>query len=205
VPAGTGPGGGSGSARAGSGSDPRDLTRAAVGCALMAVSAWTTVPVGPVPFTLQTMAASFLVCVLSGRQALLTMVVYVVIGALGMPVFSGMRGGIGVLFGPTGGFILALIPAVLLAKAIMGAGGEERADAKSLALQAIACAALVAVMYALGWLWLMVSMDLSPAAAFAAGCAPFILPDCVKVAAGIALARAVVAVAPSIVRWNPEG
>lgn len=73
--------------------------------AIMAVSAWVTVPLGPVPFTLQMFAITFAIVVLRPKEAIAAIAGYLLLGAVGVPVFSGMRGGLGVLAGPTGGFL----------------------------------------------------------------------------------------------------
>lgn len=73
--------------------------------AIMAVSAWVVVPLGPIPFTLQMFAIAFAIVVLSPKEAIAAITGYLLLGAVGVPVFSGMRGGIGVLAGPTGGFL----------------------------------------------------------------------------------------------------
>ena len=89
--------------------------------ALLTVSAWITVPLGPVPFTLQTMMLVFVVLLFPPREALASVFGYLVLGALGAPVFSGMKGGMASLLGPTGGFIigfgLGAVAAVLILKA----------------------------------------------------------------------------------------
>ena len=88
--------------------------------ALLTVSAWVTVPLGPVPFTLQTMMLVFVVLLLPPREALVSVFGYLALGALGAPVFSGMKGGLASLLGPTGGFIvgfgLGAVAAVLVLK-----------------------------------------------------------------------------------------
>lgn len=88
--------------------------------ALLIVSAWVTVPLGPVPFTLQTMMLVFVVLLLPPREALVSVFGYLALGALGAPVFSGMKGGLASLLGPTGGFIvgfgLGAVAAVLVLK-----------------------------------------------------------------------------------------
>lgn len=168
-----------------------DISYAAAGVALMAVSAWVSIPLGPVPFTLQTLAATFIAVAFTPKRALASILAYVVLGAVGIPVFSGMRGGFGVLFGPTGGFIIALIPAIILASAIVSRKDDTLG-------RAIAGFVLVGVMYLLGWLWLMVSANLTPMAAFAAACAPFIVPDVVKVIVGVMLAQVVRSAVPAL-------
>lgn len=89
--------------------------------ALLTVSAWITVPLGPIPFTLQTMMLVFVVLLFPPREALASVFGYLALGALGAPVFSGMKGGMASLLGPTGGFIigfgLGAVAAVLILKA----------------------------------------------------------------------------------------
>ena len=76
--------------------------------ALLAVSAMVTVPLGPVPFTLQTLVLAMLPAILGGRGAVAAVGLYLLAGALGLPVFSGFSGGVGQLLGPTGGFLWGL-------------------------------------------------------------------------------------------------
>lgn len=86
-------------------SNARSVSFVGLTIAIMAVSAWVTVPLGPVPFTLQMFAIVFAVAVLKPREAIAAMAGYLILGAVGLPVFSGMRGGLGILAGPTGGFL----------------------------------------------------------------------------------------------------
>lgn len=176
------------------GIDPRDMTRAAAAVALLAVSAWVTVPVGPVPFTLQTMALTFVLVALPARESVLAVAVYVLLGAAGVPVFSGMRGGLGVLLGPTGGFILGFLLAALVAWAVCRLLPPSPARDALVAVAAIACS------HALGVAWLSQAGSLGLATAFASGSAPFLVPDVVKGALGIALARGVRRAVPGLAR-----
>ena len=91
--------------RKGSLSRTRSIAFVGLTIAIMAVSAWVTVPLGPVPFTLQMFALTFAIVVLAPRECIAAVTGYLLLGAVGVPVFSGMRGGIGVLAGPTGGFL----------------------------------------------------------------------------------------------------
>ena len=168
-----------------------DIAFAAASVALLAVSAWVTVPIGPVPFTLQTMALAFLVGALTPRRAAVAILTYVLLGAIGLPVFSGMRGGLGVVLGPTGGFILGFVPAVVAACAVL-------ARSRSVLAKALAAALVIVISYALGWLWLMVSTGMDAGAAFAAACAPFIVPDIAKVAVGMGVAEVVATALPQL-------
>lgn len=81
--------------------------------ALIAISSWISIP-GTVPFTLQTLGVFLAVTVLGGRQGSLVVTAYVLLGALGVPVFSKFSGGFGALFGLTGGYIIGFIAAALV-------------------------------------------------------------------------------------------
>ena len=85
-----------------------DLTYMAVCAALIAICAWITVPAA-VPFTLQTFAVFCVLGLLGGKRGTVAILVYILLGAVGLPVFSGFNGGIGALLGTTGGYILGFI------------------------------------------------------------------------------------------------
>lgn len=161
-----------------------EIADAGVSVALLVVSAWVTIPVGPVPFTLQTMALVVIACALPARTACLSVVCYVLLGMLGLPVFSGMRGGIGVLAGPTGGFIVGFAVGTFVAGAILSRGRSSRREG-------VAALSLVAVSYLLGWAQLMVVGSMGPVPAFLAACAPFVIPDVIKGFVGVRVARSV--------------
>ncbi len=99
----------------------KDIAFCGLFIALITVSAWVTVPIGPVPVTLQMFAIPLAICVLRPKIAVSAIYAYVLLGALGVPVFSGMRGGIGALLGPTGGFLWGYLIAVPVACAILWA------------------------------------------------------------------------------------
>ena len=191
--------------------------------ALLTVSAWVTVPLGPVPFTLQTMMLVFVVLLLPPREALVSVFGYLALGALGAPVFSGMKGGLASLLGPTGGFIvgfgLGAVAAVLVLKiwkapagTMCARGGSASASgAPTFSLSALRAArivgaarnlvaafALLIVSYLCGWAQLMAVAGLDPLAAFLAGIAPFVVLDIIKISVGAALAGAVRRAVPAL-------
>ena len=86
----------------------RSLVIIAVMAALTAVCAWLTIP-SAVPFTLQTFAVFLTLKLLGGKKGTLSILVYILLGAAGLPVFSSFKGGVGVLAGPTGGYILGFL------------------------------------------------------------------------------------------------
>ena len=85
-----------------------DLVYTAVGIALICVCSWISIPM-PVPFTLQTFAVPVVLLLLGGKRGTLATVIYVIMGAIGIPVFAGFTGGPGILFGSTGGYIIGFI------------------------------------------------------------------------------------------------
>ena len=85
-----------------------DLAYVAVCAALMAVCSWISIPAA-VPFTLQTFAVFCSLGFLGGKRGTAAILVYLLLGAVGVPVFAGFSGGIGILFGTTGGYLLGFI------------------------------------------------------------------------------------------------
>lgn len=85
------------------------LTYCAIGAALIAVLSQITLPVGPVPFTLQTLAIGIIATLYKPKEATISVLLYLLLGAIGLPVFAGASGGFQALFGTTGGFLWAFI------------------------------------------------------------------------------------------------
>ena len=184
--------------------------------AVMAVSAWVTIPLGPVPFTLQMFALTFAIVVLSPRECLCAVAGYLLLGAVGVPVFSGMQGGLGKLMGPTGGFLwgylfgaaagVALLYAVRRrraardggARGAVGAaetqparGGKAVAFVRAFGWEVLAGLLFTAIAYVCGTLQFMVVMGATLPEALASCVAPFVAVDVCKVVAAVVAARAV--------------
>ena len=87
----------------------RDLVLCALMAALLAVCAWISFPVLEIAYTLQTFGVFFALLVLGGARGTLAILVYILLGAVGLPVFTGFRGGIDALLGVTGGYILGFL------------------------------------------------------------------------------------------------
>ena len=188
----------------------RSVAFCGLSIALMAVAAWVTVPFGPVPFTLQTLAVMFVLFALPAKQALVAIGGYLVLGGLGLPVFSSFKGGLAALLGPTGGFIVGFFVAALVAIGVdylvkrtpLFSSKEEKSffgthiAAGTLARNLVMGVVFLAVLYVFGWAWLMISAHLSAEAAFAAAVAPFVIIDVLKMVAAVLVAQAVSAVVP---------
>ncbi len=131
------------------GTRTRDLAFIALMAALMAVCAWIIVPFGPVPFTLQTFAVFTALALLGGKRGTCAIVLYLCLGLVGLPVFSGFQGGVGALLGPTGGYLAGFAATGLVYWAVTAALGTGEP------VKIAALAAGLAVCYAFGTLWFM--------------------------------------------------
>ncbi len=136
---------------------------------------------GPVPFTLQPLAVLLAGLVLGARDGALSQLSYVLLIAAGAPVDARMIG-TAALFGPTGGFLIGFIAAAFVAGFLMEHGANRVWQ------RWLAGVAGIAVLYLLGVLHLQAYLGLDFSAAWAAGAAPFLLPDLLKalIAAGVA-------------------
>ena len=91
----------------------RDMAYVAIFAVTIAICSWISIPT-TVPFTLQTFAVFLAVGVLGGRRGTFAVLVYILLGAVGLPVFAGFSGGLGALLGTTGGYIIGYIPLALI-------------------------------------------------------------------------------------------
>lgn len=171
----------------------RSIAQVALCIAIMAVCAWVTVPLGPVPFTLQTFAVAFAILALRPGEAVAATAGYLVLGAVGLPVFSGMRGGIGMLAGPTGGFLWGFLAGAVVAVGVLWAlrGFSAHGRREEAAASAVAALAFMVVTYAIGWAQLMAVSGMGPAEAFMTAVAPFVVVDVAKMAMAVVVATAV--------------
>ena len=160
------------------------LVLAALFAAIIAVCSFVTVP-GPVPFTLQTFGVFCALTMLGGRLGLLATLLYLALGAAGLPVFAGFTGGIGHLAGPTGGYLLGFVFTALAYWLTVRLAGE------GLHAKALGCLIGLVVCYAFGTAWFVlvhgVSGGVSVSAALGACVAPFVLPDLAKTAGAVLL------------------
>ena len=156
-----------------------DLVLIALFAALMALCAWVTVPYA-VPFTMQTFGVFLALLLLGGKRGTICMAVYLLLGAVGVPVFSGFRGGVSALVGSTGGYLVGFIVSALLMWALTGFARRNRWTlAVALAVSLLAC-------YAFGTVWfVVVSVRAGKAMTFGTALSfcvlPYILPDAAKI------------------------
>lgn len=161
----------------------RAMAQASLLASLTAVGAYVAIPVGPVPIVLQNFFV-FLTGLLLGRKwGLASIGIYLLAGALGLPVFAGGAGGIGRMVGPTGGYLWAYPVAVFLIAAV-----SEKSGGRAL-FDILAMVLATAVIYTLGVGWLTILTGMSLPKAIAVGMLPFLPGDAVKILAAVPVAR----------------
>lgn len=173
-----------------SASNAQSLARIALTIAIMAVSAWVSIPLGPVPFTLQCFAVAFALCVLPAKESLAAVSGYLVLGAFGVPVFSSMRGGISVLAGVTGGFLWGYFIGVCAGLLLLVAF-QKRGKKRTLPVCLSACTVYLLCTYICGTMQFMLVAGATLPAALATCVLPFVVVDVIKLVAAATMARAV--------------
>ncbi len=124
---------------------PKNLNRIAVATALMVVCAWVSIP-APVPFTLQTFGVFLTAGLLGKNNGTTAVLVYILLGAIGLPVFSGGRGGLGIVLGETGGYIMGFLPGAYICGVISQKNKKPFMLFASMVLGLVVC-------YATGSIW----------------------------------------------------
>ena len=151
----------------------RDMAYIALAVALNAVCAFITIPT-TVPFTLQVFGIFFTLTFLGGRRGAIAVWLYLLCGAVGLPVFSGFRGGFGVLLSATGGFVMAFAAVALLYFMLSFFKLPHWT-------QYLAAAVSLALIYLGGSLWLVHMMGGTLVHALMVCVVPFIVPDVIKI------------------------
>jgi biotin transport system substrate-specific component len=155
--------------------------------ALISIGSYISIPVGPVPVVLQNFFVLVTGLLLPPRAAVSTVFAYLFMGALGIPVFAGGTGGIGHFFGPTGGYLLGYLPAVL---AVSWINGNSRVREARLSRPSIprSLSALIAgslAIYLCGLSWFAFSTGMEFPRVLALGLLPFLPGDALKIAAAL--------------------
>ena len=164
-----------------------DLTYISLFAIIIAICSWISIPT-IVPFTLQTFGIFCALDFLGGKKGTLAIIVYTLLGAVGIPVFSNFTGGVGILFGVTGGYILGFIFSGFIywtITAILGTRQHIRLVAMSLGL--VTC-------YAFGTIWFMYvygkhTGPIGVTTALMSCVLPFVIPDMIKIACAFILSK----------------
>lgn len=154
------------------------MVRCALFAALMAVCSWISVPLGDMAFTLQTLGLFLTLGILEGKWGTVSILSYLLLGAAGVPVFSGFQGGFGAILGPNGGFLWGFLAAALVYWAAQRLGSIPAAVLS------------LAVCYVCGCLWYsLYAGGIGIPAAAIKTVLPYLIPDILKLTAALSLSR----------------
>ena len=155
------------------------MTMVALMAAVLCVLAPFSIPIGPVPVSLATFGLYVAVIVLGMKKATVVCLMYLLIGFVGLPVFSGFSGGPVKLLGPTGGYLLGYILLTVVAGYFVDKfPGKRGMCVLGLALGTAAC-------YVVGTTWMAVQMELTFVTALLVGVVPFLIGDVVKIVVSV--------------------
>lgn len=164
----------------------RNMVRCALAAALMCVCAWIAIPAGDTVFTMQTFAVFLTLYLLGGKWGTAAIAVYLLLGAAGLPVFTGFRGGLGVLLGATGGYLTGFLFCGLVYWLLEVLIGKEKLLLWVMIPGIILCYLFGTLWYSYGYLsgsqmsvWLVLLRCV----------VPYLLPDGVKLLLAWSLAR----------------
>ena len=161
----------------------RDMVYMAVCAALLAVCSWISIPVDP-PYTLQTMGVFLTMGLLGGKRGTIAVLLYILLGAIGLPVFANFAGGVGILLGTTGGYIVGFVLAALIV-GFLAAHGKRTVPFLCLYM-VVGCAAC----YLLGTIWYSTLSGNGFFASLAVCVLPYLPCDMFKILLAAVLTRA---------------
>ena len=145
------------------------MVLASLFAALTAICAWLSIPLPPISFTLQTLAILLALGVLGGKWGTVSICLYLAIGLVGLPVFSGFRSGIAAFLDPTGGFLWGFAVGALIFWFV-----EKWGTLPAMALSMVAC-------YSCGCLWFSTYAGNTGLLAAVLTCVvPYLIPDAIK-------------------------
>ena len=154
----------------------------ALNAAILCILAPLSIPVGTVPISLATLAVYFIGIILPPFLALSSVLCYILLGAVGLPVFSGFTGGISVLLGPTGGYIMGYIPCILIISFL-----AKKCEKKPYILAMVLILGTLSC-YFFGTLFFMIQANCGFFEALFTCVLPFFLGDALKIACTLAVA-----------------
>ena len=164
----------------------KNMSYIALGAVIIALCAWITIPF-PIPFTLQTFGVFSVLFIFGGKKGFFSILLYLSLGSIGVPVFSGFNSGLGVLFGITGGFLWGFAASGALYWLC------DRFLRKSKGRMLVITTAAQMLCYALGTAWYVHFMSNSAgiAAALLTCVLPYLLPDALKILLALVTAKRV--------------
>lgn len=152
-----------------------DLVICALFAALSGILSQTMIPIGTVPINLTHISIFVAAGLLGAKRGFISQFIFVLLGAIGMPVFSGLSGGAGVLVGPTGGFIFGYLACVLVTGLIIDRFG------KSVKILFLSMLVGIIVTYVFGISWFVYNTKLDLAKSLSICVFPFLPGDFLKI------------------------
>ena len=166
-----------------------DMVYIALFAVLIAICSWISIPTS-IPFTLQTFGIFVTVGVLGGKRGSFAVFIYLLLGAIGVPVFAGFTGGMGIILGNTGGYIIGFLASALIMWLMEKLLGKKTwVLALSMVLGLIAC-------YAIGTAWFIIAYakntgSIGLVTALGWCVIPFIIPDIIKIVLALIVSNGV--------------
>lgn len=161
------------------------MARVSLSVALLCVCSMVTVPFLTVPLTLQSFALFVTLGLLGAREGGVAILVYLLLGAVGLPVFSGFTGGLGILFGHTGGFLFGF----LLAVPVYALFTSLRRDSRLFSALGMAGGLLVSYLSGSLWYYFLFAKGTSYSAVLLLTVLPFLLPDAIKLSLALLISE----------------
>lgn len=158
------------------------LSVTALMAAVMCILGPLSVSIGPIPFSLTNLVIFFSVYLLGAKLGALSVLIYLALGAVGLPVFSGYSGSLAKLAGPTGGYLVGFVPMAFLIGLFVELADRQQNKALRPVLELAGLLLGEAVLYLVGTVWFVVLMQCDVWYALSACVLPFLLADGIKIA-----------------------
>lgn len=160
----------------------RSMVFMAIFAAILCVIAPYSIKIGPIPITFATFAVYLAGAILGGKRAMISVIVYILLGAVGLPVFSNFNGGFGALFGATGGYLIGYIPLALITGVF--------SDMKTRRHWTMVIGMIIGTvaLYTFGTAWFMIFSGANLITALVKCVLPFLIGDSIKMACTAAIA-----------------
>ena len=162
---------------------------------LLVISSWFTIPF-VIPFTLQTLVIFILILVLDLKKSLLILLIYCLLGIIGIPVFSSFQNGLGVFLGPTGGFLIGFVPMIIVSNILLKTirkkkNGNLGSNKKNYFMSFFALFIGLLCCYTIATIWYGLVYDTTTSSLniIIAIILPFVLPDIIKIIIAIIIAK----------------
>ena len=165
----------------------QNITFSALMTAILCIVGPVVLPIGPVPMSFANLVIYLTIILLDKKRATSCVAVYLLLGLVGIPVFAGFTGGVGKLFGPTGGYLVGY----LVLTWVSGEMIKRRKNKGNMLYLVVALTIGTMLMYVLGTLWLMYQSNLDFQVALGISVFPFLLFDILKIVVAVLIGNAI--------------